>query len=90
MKTMPILIAMLLAGSAFALAPDDPAYKELDAAWKETVRTRPVEQTTQPSTTTILPTCGDQYSAITTYADGHKQISDILPMSGGQVGIISH
>jgi hypothetical protein len=47
MKTMLIILAMLLAGSAFALAPDDPIRKSIEAMTAEASKASPMPSSYQ-------------------------------------------
>jgi len=88
MKTIPILIAMLVAGNALALTPDDPAYKDIERMTAEASKQSPIPSGIQPaspstpSVTTIAP-CGAGYQISTQYSDGHYDVSQAGPCGAG-------
>jgi len=91
---MPILLAMLLAGSAFALSPDDPLSKGFQNYIDSSRGQAPDIHFSQPSTpstpsvTTIGP-CGGGYQIISQYPDGHSTVSQAGPCGGGWT-IVQH
>lgn len=59
MKTMLTILTMLLAGSAFALPPDDPAYKDLQKSIERTqaeIAAHPVvvQESRKPAVVTVM------------------------------------
>ena len=94
MKAMPILIALLFAGSAFALAPDDPLAKGFQN-YIDATRGKAPEMKTQassssvPNITTIGP-CGGGYQIISDYSDGHSTVSQAGPCAAGWIIVNQH